>query len=315
MQAIGGGGAAGAVMAKNNKTRVRKINPEWWLVLSLFGVSGLVSIIPFPSHMLLFLYLAPVMIAAFLYGRKMGMLTAIACVLLVLTGSVLRDVFLDPEMKVAFATRKWEELITWAVLLIGFGWGLGWLFGDFRQTHEGFVDIMRYMVGRDNDRHNYVRRISYVAGVVAQEMGLTPVQCETIRRAALLRDIGELELSRDTFKRFSTICQSGELIGGFGLEQVKLGDVMDLVLAQRIYGSQRDRYPLGARILLLATAYDDLTSSKKRRSALPPSVARAMIERESGKRFDAVIVRAFSRACNRGAFSPTGQDFIAAAGD
>ncbi len=301
-------------MATKKKSRIRTINPEWWLLLSLFGVAALVVGIPFDSRTLLFLYLAPVMVAAYVYGRRMGILTAFACVLLVMSGTFLRDLLLQSDFKVSLSAEHWGELLTWSVLLVGFGWGLGWLFGDFRQTHEGFVDIMRYMVGRDNERHNYVRRVSYIAGVIAEEMGLSPLQCETIRRAALLRDIGQLELSRDTFRRFSTICEEGDT-GTENTEQVSLGQVMDLVLAEKIYGQKLDKGPVGARILALAAEYDDLTTAQKRRSALPPSVARTMIERESGKKFEPLMVRAFSRACDSGAFSPAARRFTAAAGD
>lgn len=302
-------------MAAKKKSRIRSINPEWWLLLSLFAVSAAVALIPFTSRTILFLYLAPVMIAAYVYGKRMGILTAFACVMLVLSGTFFRDLLLQNDFKVSLSAEHWGELATWSVLLVTFGWGLGVLFGDFRQTHEGFVDIMRYMVGRDNDRHNYVRRLSYVSGVIAEEMNMNPVQCETIRRAALLRDIGQLELSRDIFRRFSTICQESELAAQNGVEQVSLGEVMDLVLADKIYGTKYDKHPVGSRILALAAEYDDLTTSKKRRSALPPSVARTMIEREAGKKFDASIVRAFSRACDSGAFSPAARRFTAVAGD
>jgi HD-GYP domain-containing protein (c-di-GMP phosphodiesterase class II) len=165
------------------------------------------------------------------------------------------------------------------------------------------------VVGRDTERHNYVRRLSHIAGVIAQEAGLEPDQCETIRRAALLRDIGELDLNREIFRHFSLVCgnEGSQAEGNSEAQHVKLVEVMDLVLANKIYGAKFDRQPVGARILAVATEYDDLTSTKKRRSALPPSVAKSMIEREAGKKFDAGAVRAFSRACEHGAFSGSTQ--------
>jgi len=303
-------------MNAKKQSRLHKIDPEWWLISSLFAVSVAVILIPFTSHMLLFLYLGPVMIAAYVHGRRHSILTAVACVLLVSSGTFFKVLLLDSDFKVSLSNEHWGELLTWSLLLVAFGWGLGWLFGDFRQTHEGFADIMRYMVGRDNERHNYVRRLSYISGVIAEELGLPAQQCEVIRRAALLRDIGQLELSRDTFRRFSMICQEEDSHEIKATDsEVSLGEVMDLVLSEKIYGTKIDRQPLGARILALAMEYDDLTTSQKRRSALPPSVARTMIEREGGKKFDASLVRAFSRACDNGAFSPAARRYSAAAGD
>ena len=300
-------------MKTKHQSGLRSINPEWWLLVSLFCVSLLVMLIPFGGHMLLFLYFAPIIIAAYLFGRRHAVLTSVACVLLVVVGTVCRDV--SSGAAASLSSEHWEEIGIWSLMVLGFGCGLGWLFGDVRQTNEGFLDIMRYMVGRDNERHNYVRRLSYVAGAIAQEAALSPAQCETIRRAALLRDIGELELSRDTFKRFSTMCAEDDKlhVPDEAAVHVNLGEVMELVLANRLHGVKFDRQPMGARILAVAAEFDDLTSTKKRRSALPPSVARAMIEREAGKKFDAIVVRAFSRACDHGAFSGT-QTFAVAAG-
>jgi hypothetical protein len=305
-------------MKSKNKTRLRSMNPEWWLVLSLFVVSAIVTIIPLGGRMLLFLYLAPIMIAAFLYGRRHAILTSIACVLLVMVGTFCKDVTAHSSAMLSLSSEHWGSLALWALMTIGFGCGLGWLFGDVRQTNEGVLNIMRYMVGRDNERHNYVRRLSFFAGVIAHEAKLTEEQCETVRRAALLRDIGELDLSRDTFKRFTVVCDDHDMrvAPENGAEHhVSLGEVMDLVLADKMYGSKFDRQPMGARILAVATEFDDLTSSKRRRSALPASVAKTMIEREAGKKFDPTVVRAFARAFDRGTLTHDRQSVAVASGE
>jgi energy-coupling factor transporter transmembrane protein EcfT len=293
-------------MKSKNRSRLRSINPELWLLLSLFCVSMVVVVIPFGGRLLLFLYLAPVMIAAYLYGKRKAILTSVACVLLVTVGTVCGN--LSMRAGARFSAEHWMELALWSVMILGFGWGLGRIFGDVRRTNEGFLQIMRHVVGRDTERHNYVRRLSHIAGVIAEEAGLEPDQCETIRRAALLRDIGELDLNREIFRQFSQVCSEGLAAEGEA-QHVKLVEVMDLVLASKIYGVKSDRQPVGARILAVATEYDELTSTKKRRSALPPSVAKSMIEREAGKKFDAGVVRAFSRACEHGAFSGSTQRF------
>ncbi len=282
----------------------------------MFVISAAVATIPFGGRLLLCLYLGPVMVAAYLKGQRHAVLTSVASVLMVVSGTFVRDVLMHNDVRASLTEEHWGDLAIWSVMVLAFGWGLGRLFGDIRLTNEGFLDILRHLVGRDNDRHNYVRRLSYFAGVIAQEAGLSPEDCETIRRAALLRDIGELELSRETFKRFSTMCDEDDIqqTAGASLVHVKLGEVMDLVLAEKIYGAKFERQPIGSRILAVAAEYDDLTSTKKRRSALPPSVARTMIERESGKKFDAGVVRAFSRAYEHAAFAGTKSFAVAALG-
>jgi len=58
-------------------------------------------------------------------------------------------------------------------------------------------------------------------------------------------------------------------------------------------GLKGEEIPLAARILALAEEYDVLTSSQNPRAACHPQIAREIIERESGKGFDPVVVDAF----------------------
>jgi putative two-component system response regulator len=51
--------------------------------------------------------------------------------------------------------------------------------------------------------------------------------------------------------------------------------------------------PLCARITTIADVYDALTSSRVYKAAMPPSEARALIQEQSGRQFDPVIVEAF----------------------
>ena len=80
-------------MKAKKQTGLRAINPEWWLLLSLFVVSAVVALVPFGGRMLLFLYVAPVMIAAFVYGKRHTILTSVACVLMVVTGPCSSEEF------------------------------------------------------------------------------------------------------------------------------------------------------------------------------------------------------------------------------
>lgn len=58
-------------------------------------------------------------------------------------------------------------------------------------------------------------------------------------------------------------------------------------------GLAGQQIPLPARIVALADVFDALTSVRVYKAAYDPSVARAMIESESGKHFDPAIVAAF----------------------
>lgn len=58
-------------------------------------------------------------------------------------------------------------------------------------------------------------------------------------------------------------------------------------------GLIQQEIPLSARIVALADVYDALCTSRVYKEAFEPDVARVMIEEQSGKHFDPVVVRAF----------------------
>ncbi len=56
-----------------------------------------------------------------------------------------------------------------------------------------------------------------------------------------------------------------------------------------------EEIPLSARIVAVADVYDALTSARPYKVALPTDKAKRMVEEESGKHFDPVIVAAFQK--------------------
>ncbi|MDZ7615933.1 MAG: HD domain-containing protein, partial [Patescibacteria group bacterium] len=60
-------------------------------------------------------------------------------------------------------------------------------------------------------------------------------------------------------------------------------------------GLAGEEIPLSARIVAMADVFDALTSARVYKPAFDPGVAKALIEKESGKHFDPEIVKAFQR--------------------
>jgi HD-GYP domain-containing protein (c-di-GMP phosphodiesterase class II) len=79
---------------------------------------------------------------------------------------------------------------------------------------------------------------------------------------------------------------------------------------ERINGSgypdhkQGDEIPLGARILAIADAFDAMTTERPYQRTKSISEACAVLEEESGKLFDADLVRAFVRVINQPSSPP-----------
>jgi hypothetical protein len=75
--------------------------------------------------------------------------------------------------------------------------------------------------------------------------------------------------------------------------------VLPVLIAKKL-SVQFSEQPLEARIVAVAEEFDSTITAGERRSALPATVARNVIERGSGVKFDAEVVAAFLRAYDSG---------------
>lgn len=271
---------------------------EFWLVLSLVGISAIVALNP-EFRVNLFLYLLPTMFAAYYQGRRSAITTAFAAVLFVIAMSVGKALITpDGEFVSALGRENWPETVMWAVLLIGSGWFAGALFSETRAAKDTYATVLCYMMSRGKSRYDRVRRLSHFAGIIAGEMRMNEQSVENVRAAALLYDVAELKLDRERFLQLAGECEKRD--SGFAANSTKLSEVLPLAMAHKQGSRNWEMLPTEARILAVADEYNTLTSPRDRRSGLPAIVARNMIERDAGKKFDPAVVRAFTRAFERG---------------
>jgi HD-GYP domain-containing protein (c-di-GMP phosphodiesterase class II) len=147
---------------------------------------------------------------------------------------------------------------------------------------------------------------------MAAEMGFDEDHIEDVRAAALLHDIGKLEISRDILYKASQlnateIQEMREHVtrGVSLLEPVggSLKRVLPIILAHhdRYDGSgysdrAGEEIPIEARILAVADAYDAITSDRPYRKGSTPYEAREILESKAGREFDPEVIAAFGRA-------------------
>ena len=151
---------------------------------------------------------------------------------------------------------------------------------------------------------------------IAAYMRLSAERIEDVRAAALLHDIGKLEVSRDilykaaklTSEEFSEM-QKHVSRGVEMLEPVggSLRRVIPIILAHhdKFDGTgynaiKGEAIPLEARIISVADVYDSLTSDRPYRQAMPPTEARDVIAKGADSDFDPLVVNAFLSAFRRG---------------
>jgi len=291
---------------------LKRLNTELWLILSLFVLAAGVNFLVASHHMVLGFYSLPTIFSAYTFGRRHAVLTAFASVFIV--GLVL---YRSPHlMQDDLASRifffipgNWLEIVVCG----------GTLYErqkeqmkELRQTYNGVLLILQQFISKDKYTQNHSYRVSIYATTIASAYGLDPERIEDVRAAALLHDIGKLEISREILYKAASLSaeefdemRTHVVKGAKMLQPVggSLRRVLPIILAhhEKFDGSgynpiSGEAIPLEARIIAVADAYDAMTSDRPYRKAMSPFDAKEVIERGAGKEFDPDVVGAFLHA-------------------
>ena len=180
-----------------------EVNRELWLVFSLFAIVGLCNFLIANRGMLLGFYTFPTLFSAYYYGRRHAMLTALASVLLVVLVTYFNPGMFGHGVE-TISTQKWFDICIWGGSLILTASAMGALYDrnaarmrELRDTYHGVLMILRHFISKDAYTQNHSYRVSIYAARMAAEMGFDEERIEDVRAAALLHDIGKLDISRD----------------------------------------------------------------------------------------------------------------------
>ncbi|MFZ0427335.1 MAG: HD domain-containing phosphohydrolase [Acidobacteriota bacterium] len=299
--------------------RLMEINKEIWLIVSLILISILANFVVASNEMVLSFYIIPTVFSAYFYGRRHATLTALASVLLV----VLMVLFGEPFGMPALRSSRWVNITVWGGTLIVIGYAIGSLYEhvkarmqDLRQTYNGVLIILQHFVAQDKYTENHSYRVSVYATKMAREMRLDEDRIEDVRAAALLHDIGKMEISRQILYKAASLEKHEydqmklHVEKGAGLLAPVGGSlrrVIPIVLAHHdtfdgsgYHPFGGESIPLEARIIAVADVYDAVTSDRPYRKAMPVLDAREMIEKASGTEFDPQVVKVFMTLSRRG---------------
>lgn len=300
--------------------RLEEVNKELWLILSLFCIGLLLNYAVASQRMIPAFYALPTVVSAYLYGRRHATLTALASLLL----AVLLALFKTSVGESAGVTiDQWVDLTVWGCTLIITAYLMGTLYehrsaqlNELRETYHGVLMILRHFISKDAYTENHCHRVSVYAVRIAASMGLDNERIEDIRAAALLHDIGKLDISRELLYKAARLTkeeyeqvQQHVAKGVALLEPVggSLRRVIPIILAHhdRFDGSgynptQGEDIPLESRIIAVADVYDSLTSDRPYRKAMSPFDARDIIAKGADTEFDPRVVQAFLSAFRRG---------------
>ncbi len=303
-------------MSRVLPARIARIITQFWLVFSLLVISAVFNAGIAPHHLVIGLYLFPTLFAAHYGGKVYAMLTAGGTVIFVTLMTHLHPSLFVPA--VGSVTTRTDALI-WAGMMLVTAYVLGTLADhrkryveELRETYHGVLLVLSHFLEKDDFTHDHSQRVSLYATRIAECLDLRDDEVEDIRAAALLHDIGKLEVSRrllykaarlsekeyqDMMRHVDRAADVLSPVGG------SLRRVIPIVLAHhdKYDGSgphhvAGEKIPIGARVIAVADAYDAMTSDRPYRKAMAPLDAKEVIAKGSGTDFDPEVVAGFLAA-------------------
>jgi diguanylate cyclase (GGDEF)-like protein len=171
-------------------------------------------------------------------------------------------------------------------------------------------NLVRFVDARDPSTASHSEIVSSLAEAIGIELGLEPETVERLRLAGLLHDVGKIGLPDAilqapralTEEEFAIVRRHPEfghaLLDGLGVEPV---DKWVLHHHEHWDGSgypnglSGEDIPLGARIILVADAFEAITADRPYRKAQSANAALAELRRNAGIQFDPNVVAALGR--------------------
>jgi diguanylate cyclase (GGDEF)-like protein len=169
------------------------------------------------------------------------------------------------------------------------------------------ASLAKAVDARDVYEGSHSERVADLAGRVAQRMGLPHEQVELTRLAASLHDLGKLAIPEEILRKPAPLTDAERLvlerhpqIGYRMLESLGVTPVAEWVLHHHERwdgtgypdGLHGEDIPLGARIILVADAFDAMTHDRIYQRKLSMDAALAELEDCSGTQFDPAAVAA-----------------------
>jgi len=164
---------------------------------------------------------------------------------------------------------------------------------------------------KDEDTGAHIKRMSNYAAAVAQQMGLSKNEVETILYASPMHDAGKIGIPDkvllkpgkldpaewEIMKQHTTI--GGKILSGSDSEFIKLAEVIALAHHEKWDGSgypmglKGTAIPLAGRITAIADVFDALMSKRPYKEPFSLEKSFAIIQEGKGSHFDPEVVEAF----------------------
>ncbi|QWT52426.1 HD domain-containing phosphohydrolase [Eubacterium sp. MSJ-33] len=172
--------------------------------------------------------------------------------------------------------------------------------------NETVLTIARTVDAKDENTSQHSMRVSEYSVLIAKRLGFTEEQCETLRKTALLHDIGKIGIPDRVLNKPSKLDdEEYEIMKSHvvkGAEILKKFTLIDNVQEGALYHHERydgrgyvhglkgEEIPLNARIIGIADAFDAMTANRVYRKKLDFGFVLGELKKGRGTQFDPKLV-------------------------
>jgi putative nucleotidyltransferase with HDIG domain len=188
------------------------------------------------------------------------------------------------------------------------------------ENRELFIGSIRMLAAAIDEKDPYTRghsgRVAKYSTLIAQELGLTDQELDTLRISALLHDVGKIGVEDRVLKKpgaltpeeftlmkqhtvkganiMRPVSQLKEMLPGIELHHEHMDG------RGYPYGLTGPQIPMMARIIGVADTLDAMTTNRPYQSAMNLDYALGKIKALAGSKFDTVVVNALDAAVTNG---------------
>ncbi len=178
-----------------------------------------------------------------------------------------------------------------------------------REAHDETVQLLiRALEQKDPYTAGHAGRVAVYAGYIAEELDFMPARAERLRFAALMHDIGKLVVPNQLLNKAGKLTEEEfrrvRIHEGVSVKMLSHIDFLRPIAghghsdAMRLDPDDLD-HPIEPYIIMVADAYDAMTSTRSYRKALSQEVAFQELRDKSGTQFHPACAEALIRAIEK----------------
>jgi hypothetical protein len=292
---------------------------EIFLIVVTLGTAVLFAQMGEYKGVVLNLFYLPIILSGYFLGRTSAGVLALLCVLTVtIATTVVSSGFgaFDTPLMVGLMLTIWGAVLGLAAILVGTL--CDQRANTVRELHRAYVGVVevlsKYLQGGNPRIKARSVRVAELSQMVAEELHLTAKQVDDIRVAALLHDLGNVEITTQVIsKAFDTLEVDMPRHTFLGTELVhSLASVLDGALpllagqdeAVQDYltrGAQvKDQSnPIGAQIIRVVRAHDDLVAAVASGTQDTPASAVRRLRSDPRSGYDVAVLDALERVVHK----------------